>query len=206
MDTFDFRPYKSSIERTFEWQKPQELIFELNPYLDFKPAQNIFKNGLLSQYCDCTESTRKNSNESLNQSLCETKKTSKKSRKAMITDRLNFSINLDSLYTQLDMFGSLDSVVTTGRKKSDRQENRSLRRSSYIGLSKNGHHWQAMISINKRKTYIGTYENQLDGSKAFDFYSILVHGLGAKVNNSYTKEEVLEMIEKFKDPENDNNF
>mmetsp|Transcript_25068 Transcript_25068/g.27808 ORF Transcript_25068/g.27808 Transcript_25068/m.27808 type:complete len:120 (-) Transcript_25068:75-434(-) len=119
---------------------------------------------------------------------------------------MDFSAKLSSLYKQLDRVGSNTALAIKGKRKSDRQQNKSVRRSSYIGVSKNGLHWQAMISIKKRKTYIGTYDDQHEASKAFDFYSMLLHGLSAKTNNSYTKEQALVMIEHFKDPSNKNNF
>ena len=121
-------------------------------------------------------------------------------------EKEDFGKRLESLYDQLNKFTYLENIVTYGKRKSDRQQNKSLRRSSYIGVSRNGLHWQAMISIKKRKTYIGTYDDQREASKAFDFYSLLLHGLKAKTNSSYTKEEVLTMIEKFKDPNNKNVF
>lgn len=88
-------------------------------------------------------------------------------------------------------------VIIHGKKKAERKAS-SARRSNFIGVSKNGPNWQAMISICKRKAYIGTYQTEKEAGIAFDFYSIIIHSLDAKTNYSYTKEDVLNMIYSFK--------
>mmetsp|Transcript_25968 Transcript_25968/g.29982 ORF Transcript_25968/g.29982 Transcript_25968/m.29982 type:complete len:103 (-) Transcript_25968:39-347(-) len=94
-------------------------------------------------------------------------------------------------------------VIVQGKKKAERKAN-SNRRSNFIGVSKNGPNWQSMISIQKRKTYIGTYQTEKEAAIAFDFYSILIHSFEAKTNFSYTKQMIMDMIYKFK--ANDNVF
>ena len=63
-------------------------------------------------------------------------------------------------------------------------------KSLYRGLSKNGKNWQVLIMSEKRKTYIGTYGSEKEAAKTYDKYSILINGISAKPNFSYTKEEV----------------
>ena len=92
--------------------------------------------------------------------------------------------------------GDLSSFVTFHKKKHDRTKS-SNRRSLYIGVSKNGPSWQSMITVNKRKTYIGTYKTEREAAIAFDFYSMLIHALEGKTNFSYTKGQVFEMINNF---------
>jgi len=70
----------------------------------------------------------------------------------------------------------------------------SSRRSSYTGVFKNGRNWQTLISIKKKKTYIGTFGSELEAAKTFDFFSIVVNGLTATTNFNYSAENVLEMI------------
>lgn len=90
-----------------------------------------------------------------------------------------------------------------GKKKSERKAN-SKRRSNFIGVSRNGPNWQAMISIQKKKAYIGTYQSEKEAAMAFDFYSIMTHGVEAKTNLSYTKQMIIEMIVNYKS--NDNKY
>ena len=70
----------------------------------------------------------------------------------------------------------------------------SNRRSAYIGVFKNGPNWQSLISIDKKKTYIGTYLTEIEAARAFDYYSILLHGLTAVTNLDYSKRDILELI------------
>ena len=94
-------------------------------------------------------------------------------------------------------------IVIHGKTKSERKAN-SNRRSNYIGVSKNGPNWQSMISIQKRKAYIGTYQTEREPAIAFDFYSILAHNLDAKTNFSYSKSMISSMMMNFRS--NDNLF
>lgn len=131
----------------------------------------------------------------------------KRSKKKLLLQKINFEPKLEKLVSDLESLPAQCDEVITGRHKSTRRVDESYRRSNFIGVSKNGPSWQALIAINKRKTYIGTYDNENAAAKAFDFYSLLLHSLTAKTNFSYKKKEILEMIEKFKDPENKkNNF
>jgi len=67
----------------------------------------------------------------------------------------------------------------------------------------NGPHWQALISIKKKKTYIGTYLTQELAAKAYDFYCMLIHSLRAKTNFTYTRAEVDAMISTYLSEQND---
>ena len=88
-------------------------------------------------------------------------------------------------------------IVIHGKKKSERKAN-SKRRSDFIGVSRNGPNWQAMISIQKKKAYIGTYQSEKEAAISFDFYSIMIHGLDAKTNFSYSKDMIMNMIINYK--------
>jgi hypothetical protein len=48
-------------------------------------------------------------------------------------------------------------------------------RSNFIGVSKNGNHWQSLIVINNTKVYLGTYKTQKEAAVMFDFHSLVVH-------------------------------
>ena len=89
-----------------------------------------------------------------------------------------------------------DVIIVKQAKKIQRKCH-SLRKSSYIGVSKNGPNWQAMISVDKRKSYIGTYNSEIEAAQAFDFYSLLTHGFSAKTNFNYSKTNIFDLIERF---------
>lgn len=48
--------------------------------------------------------------------------------------------------------------------------------------------------VEKWKTYIGTFKNDIEAAKVYDRYSILTNGIQAKTNFNYTKAEVLEIL------------
>uniref|UniRef100_A0A7S3NFF3 AP2/ERF domain-containing protein n=1 Tax=Euplotes harpa TaxID=151035 RepID=A0A7S3NFF3_9SPIT len=88
-------------------------------------------------------------------------------------------------------------VLVHGRTKSAVGPTASRRRSQYIGVFKNGANWQALITINKRKVYIGTYATELQAARAFDFHSLLLHGILATTNFDYCKEEIVGLAERY---------
>ena len=53
------------------------------------------------------------------------------------------------------------------------------------------------VEYQERKIYIGTYTNELEAAKVFDFYSILLNNITATTNFDYTKKDIIEMIENF---------
>lgn len=77
------------------------------------------------------------------------------------------------------------------------------KRSKYIGVSKNGNNWQALVVIGLNKVYLGTFKTEIEASYVFDFYSIISHFTEAKVNRSYNSAQILNMIMNFKDNNDD---
>ena len=73
----------------------------------------------------------------------------------------------------------------------------SARRSKYIGVFKNNHNWQAFITMNKKKIYIGSYSLEEGAAKAFDFYSILLNKEKATTNFDYTKQDLFEILQEY---------
>jgi len=88
-------------------------------------------------------------------------------------------------------------VITASKKPEPKRGGLSKTRSNYIGVTKNASHWQALISVQKRKTYIGTYSNEREAAVAFDFICILLHKLTAKTNFNYTKGDILSMLDNY---------
>ena len=84
------------------------------------------------------------------------------------------------------------------RKAPQKDRNHALRRSSrYIGVSMNGHNWQAMINNGFGKKYIGTYATELEAAIAYDFYSFALHDFNHPTNFDYEVETVGQMIESY---------
>ena len=48
--------------------------------------------------------------------------------------------------------------------------------------------------IEKRKTYIGTYRTEEEASRVYDRFAILINGITAKTNHSYSKHQVLSIL------------
>ena len=106
-----------------------------------------------------------------------------------------FNERISWLLSLLDQVYDSESIVV-GQARKIRRKYRSNRRSSYIGVSKNGPNWQAMISSSKMKSYIGTYVNEIEAAEMFDLYSLLVNGFSAKTNFSYSKTGIIDLINK----------
>lgn len=120
-----------------------------------------------------------------------------RTKKRLLIEDKKLEDKIDLLMSHLENSLSGEYLVR-GRKKAENRGG-SDRRSTFIGVSKNGPSWQALISIRKKKTYIGTYETELEAAQAFDFNLILLNGLAAKTNFSYTKEDIVAMVQNYKD-------
>lgn len=70
----------------------------------------------------------------------------------------------------------------------------STRRSSYIGVSKNGDVWQSLIMIDSKKTYIGSYHTEEEAARSYDFYAIVLKHLSAKTNFDYNLSDIQSMV------------
>jgi len=73
----------------------------------------------------------------------------------------------------------------------------SKKRSKYVGVSKNGIHWQTLINFGELKKYIGSYCTEKEAALTYDFYAFGVHGLKARTNFKHTAEDIMEMIESY---------
>jgi hypothetical protein len=172
--------------------KKQEVCAPL-----FEPILNL---DLLNQYCLCDLSPKEQISSELIVMNDYSKNSSKKfkNKKDLMLNLGNFSQKAEELLRVLSSISSTNiSIVSGKRKAKSRHGPMSSKRSCFIGVSRNGPHWQALITINKRKTYIGSYQTEQQAAVAFDFYSILLHSLSAKTNFSYTKEDIVDMIRNF---------
>lgn len=70
------------------------------------------------------------------------------------------------------------------------KQNPKSRRSKYRGVSKNGNNWQVLIMVKKKKKYLGSFSNEEEAARVYDKCALQNHGIRAKTNYDYTKEEV----------------
>ena len=75
------------------------------------------------------------------------------------------------------------------------QKNTKPRGSRYRGVSKNGSQWQVLIMVKKKKRYLGSFSNEEEAARAYDKVALQHHGIKAKTNYDYTKEEVKKIME-----------
>lgn len=82
----------------------------------------------------------------------------------------------------------LDEIIISDKPKfTQSTAQNSVRRSNFRGVSKNGNQWQAMFMFEMRKEYLGTFQTELQAARTYDKVHILVHGIKARTNFSYTK-------------------
>ena len=112
----------------------------------------------------------------------------------------------DNLKVVLQHLCDDDSISISPKTKGNRglHNGRSKRRSKYVGVSRNGCHWQTLINVGKTKKYIGTYCSEAEAAMVYDFYSLGLHGLKARTNFAYKGELVRRIIKTYFD--NDNKF
>ena len=74
------------------------------------------------------------------------------------------------------------------------QKNKKPRGSRYRGVSKNGTQWQVLIMVNKKKRYLGSFSSEEEAARAYDKVALQHHGIKAKTNYEYTKEEIKKIM------------
>ena len=74
------------------------------------------------------------------------------------------------------------------------KQNPKSRRSKYRGVSKNGNSWQVLIMVKKKKKYLGSFSNEEEAARVYDKFALQNHGIKAKTNYDYTKEEVEKIL------------
>ncbi|CAI2381245.1 unnamed protein product [Moneuplotes crassus] len=162
--------------------------------------QILFMN---NQYCLCPGSSEGCTEDILSPNIKSDKVVTKqssriiKSRKAnKLLKSRNTEKGLAILQRILQSYDGKDEVVVKRfpKSKTTSQIFKSGRRSSYIGVSKNGDVWQALIMIDSKKTYIGTYHKEKEAAMAYDFYSIILKQLAAKTNFDYTLSMIKRMV------------
>ena len=54
------------------------------------------------------------------------------------------------------------------------------RRSRYRGVTRNGGSWQVLMTIQKKKKYIGACRTEEEAGRLFDKYALLIYGLSVR--------------------------
>ena len=170
---------------------------------------------LMSQYCSCNMSFRKpvefvsNKKEELEEKK-ETnnpasESSSKQIKRKRWVDDIDFGEKLELIKSIVNALiltrpdeARNKCIINSKRKpKNTKNQGNSIRRSQYLGVSRNSQSFQVLIAIYKRKTYLGSFTSEKEAAITFDFYSILLHSLEAHTNFSYTAYAVNEMIKNF---------
>lgn len=191
----------TNIEHFIEYCACEGVAIKIEKHLPDKLNQfqmaSLDLEEILRDYCLCEEQIVSIQDfMQTSQMKIENTQNCQKTKKKLNLERKDFRNNLKTLIKDLEKLPSSIFEIINGKGKSRRKYDRSFRRSCYTGVSRNGPNWQTLIAINKRKTYVGTFETEEEAARAYDFYSLLLHSISARTNFSYTKEEVLNMIEK----------
>ncbi len=191
---------ESTLTQNIFTPSPMEIQFDLVMH-----EQILF---LANQFCLCPP-LRKNSSESLNETstqgddlvIKQPSRSIKSRKKNRLLKSRNTTEGLDQLQRILQTYSDNDEVVIkrSSKSKSNSRLFKSGRRSSYIGVSKNGDVWQALIMIDSKKTYIGSYHKEEEAAMAYDFFSIVLKQLAAKTNFDYTLPLIKRMVNNYYD-------
>uniref|UniRef100_A0A7S3KST7 AP2/ERF domain-containing protein n=1 Tax=Euplotes crassus TaxID=5936 RepID=A0A7S3KST7_EUPCR len=68
------------------------------------------------------------------------------------------------------------------------------RGSQYRGVSKNKAKWQVMIMGNFKKMYFGAIKSEKEAAIFYDKLAIVSHGIKAKTNFSYTRSDIINIL------------
>lgn len=113
-------------------------------------------------------------------------------------EKIDFEEKVNQMIDSLDHIQNPDCIVIKKSVKAmERRNGRNLSRSRYIGVTLKRNSWQALIWVNKKKIYIGSYRNEKDAALAFDFYSIILHGFRATTNFDFKKDAIIKMISNY---------
>lgn len=172
----------------------------LQPPYQIKGETQLFVNpNLLSQhwFWDEFQSLSNSCIQKVDETKIQIHKVSNLRRRKLI-DFLDWDEKISNLMLSLSKLSVNDNELIIGASsKYSRKTTNSSRRSMYIGVFKNWGSWQALTSINGRKTYLKTCPTQLEAAKTYDFYSILLNWLDAKTNFDYTKAEIVNMVDNY---------
>ena len=100
-------------------------------------------------------------------------------------------IHLTDCHQAIDMS---EVVIQSSQKINHGKFHPHYRGSIYRGVSRNGKSWQVLIMIDSEKVYLVSTDDPQQAALLYDIVVIQAKGLNAKVNFSYTKEELLGIL------------
>ena len=124
-----------------------------------------------------------------------------KNKKLVFIPTDSENINQDNILTN-DQIDSKDNNNIGAEKLKHNEEisendfnelltkNLKPRGSKYRGVSRNGSQWQVLIMVEKKKRYVGSFSNEEEAARAYDKVALQHHGIKAKTNFDYSKEEL----------------
>ena len=68
------------------------------------------------------------------------------------------------------------------------------RASDFIGVSRNGRKWQALIMEGPIKRYLCLVDEQEEAALSYDKHALVLHGLHGKTNFAYTRAQILALF------------
>ena len=71
---------------------------------------------------------------------------------------------------------------------------RSVKNSTYRGVSKNGKKYQVFIRNNNINYYLGVFQSEESAAFIYDYFALLLHGRKALTNFNYNKEYINKII------------
>lgn len=89
-------------------------------------------------------------------------------------------------------------VKRTAKQRPSNNTKHPDKRSKYIGVSKNGSHWQSLVVWDKEKLYIATTPSEEKAARIVDFYTLLYRFNKGKMNWEYTVHEAINLINTYK--------
>ncbi|CAI2362567.1 unnamed protein product [Moneuplotes crassus] len=107
--------------------------------------------------------------------------------------RRNRELLLDKLLKM-----SEEDLVVKGKPKRNLKtfsaQHEDFRGSRYRGVSKNKGKWQMTLTLNNKRLYKGGFRTEIEAAREYDKLSIQNFGLKARANLSYSKAEVISVI------------
>ena len=134
----------------------------------------------LSDYCSWNDRQLKSNLDKIDFEVME----AKQAIRSPAIYKFDISSKIDELINLLSNTITDDYTVLIHKRAKAKRFIGGLRssKSNYIGVNLNKNSWQALISLGKQKTYIGSFNKETIAAIAFDFYSIWFHGLEALTN------------------------
>ena len=90
---------------------------------------------------------------------------------------------------------SKESISCDGKIGSNIIVNKSIRSSSYRGVSRNGNKWQVLLMNKKNKYYLGNHNKEIIAAKIYDIFAIKLRGEKATTNFFYNDEQIQKIKE-----------